>query len=63
MAQQVKDPPANAGDVGLTPGLGRSSGEGMATHSTILAWEVPWREEPGLLQYTVLQKSNKQLSN
>ena len=24
--------------------------EAMATHSSILAWEVPWREEPGRLQ-------------
>ena len=24
--------------------------EGMATHSSILAWEIPWREEPGRLQ-------------
>ena len=24
--------------------------EGMATHSSILAWEIPWREEPGGLQ-------------
>ena len=24
--------------------------EGMATHSSILAWEIPWTEEPGRLQ-------------
>ena len=24
----------------------------MATHSSILAWRIPWREEPGLLQST-----------
>ena len=24
--------------------------EGMATHSSILAWEIPWKEEPGRLQ-------------
>ena len=24
--------------------------EGMATHSSILAWEIPWTEEPGELQ-------------
>ena len=29
----------------------------MATHSSILAWEVPWTEEPGGLQSTGLQKS------
>ena len=31
----VKNLPASAGDVGLTPGMGKSSGEGMATHSSI----------------------------
>ena len=29
--------------------------EGMATHSRILALEIPWREEPGVLQSTGLQ--------
>jgi len=43
----VKNPPANAGDLGLISGLGRSPGEGMATHSGILAWRIPWTEEPG----------------
>ena len=28
----------------------------MATHSCILAWEIPWTEEPGRLQSTVLQR-------
>ena len=28
---------------------------GMATHSSILAWEIPWREEPGGLQSKVSQ--------
>ena len=38
----VKNPPANAGerkDSGWIPGLGGSPGEGMATHSSILAWK------------------------
>ena len=30
--------------------------EGMATHSTILAWRIPWTEEPGRLQFTGSQK-------
>ena len=34
----------------------------MATHSSILAWEIPWTEEPGGLQTTGLQKSWTQLS-
>ena len=35
----------NVGDLGLTqvfPGLGRSPGERKATHSSILAWRIPW---------------------
>ena len=32
------------------PGSGRSLEKGMATHSSILAWEIPWTEEPGGLQ-------------
>ena len=35
----------NAGDLGLIPRSGRSSGEReMATHSSILAWRIPWAE-------------------
>ena len=45
----VENPPANADvkDVGSIPGLGRSSEEGLATHCSILAWEIPWTEKPG----------------
>ena len=49
----IKNSPANAGnirDAGLIPGSGRSLEEGMATHSSILAWRMPWAEEPGGLQ-------------
>ena len=35
----------------------------MATHSSILAWEIPWTEEPGRLQSMGLQKSWTQLSD
>ena len=35
----------------------------MATYSSILAWEIPWTEEPGRLQLMGLQKSQTQLSN
>ena len=35
----------------------------MATYFSILAWEIPWTEEPGGLQPTALQKSWTQLSN
>ena len=30
--------------------------EGMATHSSILAWRIPWTEEPGSLQSMGLQR-------
>ena len=32
--------------------------EGMATHSSILAWRIPWREEPGGLQSMGSQRVN-----
>ena len=35
----------------------------MATHSSILAWEIPWTEEPGRLQSMGLQKSQIQLND
>ena len=41
----------DAGDVSSIPGLGRSpEGEGMATHCSIIAWTIPWTEDPGGLQ-------------
>ena len=30
--------------------------DGMATHSSILAWRIPWTEEPGGLQYMGSQR-------
>ena len=53
MALVVKNLPADAEDVralGSIPGSGRSLEEGTATHSSILAWRIPWTEEPGGLQ-------------
>ena len=35
----------------------------MATHSSILAWKIPWTEEPGRLQSMGLQESQTQLSD
>ena len=49
----VKNPSASAGDktgVGSIPELRRYLGEGNATHSSILAWEIPWTEETGRLE-------------
>ena len=55
----VENPPTSAGDTGdagSIPGLGRSLEEGKATHSSILAWRVPWTEEPAGLQSIGLQR-------
>ena len=45
-----KDQLANAGDIrgsSWIPGSGRSLGQGMATHSNILVWKIPWTEPGG----------------
>ena len=48
----VKNLPANAGDVGSIPG----SEKKMTTNSSILAWQIPWTEEPGGLQSRASQR-------
>ena len=52
----VRKLPANARETQETrvQSLGREDPleEGMATHSSILAWRIPWTEEPGWLQST-----------
>ena len=63
MALVVKSPPANSGeirDVGLIP-AGGGGGEDLlekdiATHSNILAWIIPWTEEPGGVQFIVSKR-------
>ena len=44
-----KESACNAGDLGSIP-CGEDPLEGMATHSSILAWRIPWTEESGWLQ-------------
>ena len=39
----------STGDLGLIPGSGKSLEKGMATHSSILAWRIPWTEDPSRL--------------
>ena len=46
---EVKNPPANAGDTRDLCWECPLEKE-MVTHSSILAWEIPWTEEPGGLQ-------------
>ena len=60
----VKNLPANAGE-SLVRSLGQEDlpEKEMATHSSILAWEIPWTEEPGGLQSMGSHKSPTQLSD
>ena len=51
----MRNLPFSAGDEGLIPGSGRSPGAGNVTHSSILAWKMPWTKEPGRLQSMGLQ--------
>ena len=53
---EVKASACSVGDLGSIPGSGRSPGEGTATHSSILAWRIPWTEESGGLQSTGSQR-------
>ena len=51
MALMVKNPPANAGNARVQSLGGEDPlEEGMTTHSGVLAWRIPWTEEPGGLQ-------------
>ena len=60
-----KESACSTGDPASIPGSGRSPGEGnmeMATHSSILAWRIPWTEEPGGLQSMGLQRIGQDLA-
>ena len=49
----VKNLPTNAGDIrdtGQMLGQNDNMEEGMATHTSVLAWRIPWTEEPGGIQ-------------
>ena len=48
----------NIGDPGFIPGQNDPLEKGMATHSSILAWRIPWTEEPGKLQFMGPQESD-----
>ena len=51
-----KESTCNTGDLGSIPGLGNPLEKEMATHSSILAWRIPWTEEPSGLQSTGSQR-------
>ena len=53
-----KESTCDAADQGSIPGSGRSSGKGMAIHSSILAWRIPWTEKPGGLQFVGSKESD-----
>ena len=55
VAQTVKNPPAMQETSVQSLGWEDLLEEGIATHSSILAWRIPWTEEPGGLQSTRLQ--------
>ena len=63
----VKNLPANAGDIGDTvQSLGWEDPlkKGMTIHSSVIAWRIPWTEEPGRLQSIGLQSDlAEQLNN
>ena len=55
----IKNLPTSVGDVGLIPVWEDPLEKGMATHSSILVWEIPWTEELGRLQSMRLHKRKK----
>ena len=63
MAQWVKNPPAMQEMQVLSLGWEDPLEKETATHSSILAWETPWTEEPGGLQSMGSQESQIRLSD
>ena len=57
VTRKVKNLPAMQETLGLFLGLGRSPGKRNGTHSSILAWKIPWTEEPGRLQFMESQRA------
>ena len=58
----VKNLPVNAEDMGLTLGQEDPLEKEMAIHSSMLAWEIPWIEEPGGLQLMGSQRVGHDLA-
>ena len=56
VAQMIKCLPAMRETQVQSPGGEDPMEEEMATHSSILAWKIPWTEEPGRLQSMGLQR-------
>ena len=49
-SSEDKESGCNAGDLGSISRMGSSLEEKTVTYSSILAWRIPWTEEPGELQ-------------
>ena len=62
IAQTVKNLPAIHETKVQSLGQEDPLEEGMATHSSILAWRIPWTEKPGGLSF-IVTKSQTRLSN
>ena len=54
----IKNLPVSVGEAGLILGGENPLGKEMATHSSILAWEIPWTEEPARLQSMGIAKES-----
>ena len=61
MALVIKNSPSNAGDLRDAGSLGQEDPleEDMVTQSSILAWRIPWTEEPRGLQFMGLQSQTR----
>ena len=59
LAQMVKDPPAMGETWGLIPELVRSPGKGNGNSLQYSCLEIPWTEEPGVLQSMGLQDGKR----
>ena len=57
MAQTIKNPPVMQETWLLSLGQEDPLEEGMATHSGILAWRIPWTGDPGGLQSVQLPRA------
>ena len=59
MAQKVKNLPAMQETTVQSLGQELNLEKGMAAHSSILTWEIPWTEEPGGLQFVGSQSQTQ----
>ena len=59
MVKNLPDKTGDKGDLSSIPRLKDPLEEGMATHSSILAWKISWTEEFGELQFVGLQTQTR----